>query len=229
MHDCRTLESRLVDLVFDELQADEKLRLLAEVEACADCLSEYRSMTETLVVFDEAVEASLPEESYWPEHQAMLRQRLEQPAPRATTGGRDPFWKRLFTARLPIPVPVAAAIVLALLASSVLALRPRAKEAAATAQQSPIVMQAPPKIIEVPVFREKVITRTVYVEKREREKNATPCESTPGLRDEMTLTARHDEGESVEGGFFTSANLTDFRPADEMKIRVVKRSNSDEN
>ena len=45
MHDCRTLEKKLVDLVFDELNADEKLRLLAEVETCADCQSEYRSMT----------------------------------------------------------------------------------------------------------------------------------------------------------------------------------------
>ncbi len=48
MHDCRTINSRLVDMVFDELPADEKLSLMAELETCAGCLGEYRSITDTL-------------------------------------------------------------------------------------------------------------------------------------------------------------------------------------
>jgi len=228
MHNCRTLERRLVDLVFEELNADEKQRLLAEVETCADCLSEYRSITRSLLIFDEAVEASLPDKSYWPEHQAMLRQRLEEVAPRASAQSREPFWKRVFTARLPVPVPVAAAIVLALLVSSMLAVRSSTKEAATTIQ-SPTVVQAPPEIIEVPVFREKIVTRTVYVEKKGREKNATRPRTLTAQPAETTLTARHAEEKSGQGGFFTRANLTDFQPADEMRIRVIKRSNSDEN
>ena len=229
MHDCRTLESRLVDLVFDEIDADETLRLLAEVRTCANCLSEYRSMTGTLLSFDQAIEASLPEESYWPEHQAMRRQRLEQVTPGAIATKREPFWTRVFTARLPVPVPVAACIALALLASSVLALRPSTKEAP-TQMPPPIVRQAPPNIIEVPVFREKVITRTVYVEKKGREKKEARRQTpTTGQGGETALTARHAESEGAEGGFFTSANLTDFRPPDELKIRIIKRSNSDEN
>lgn len=228
MHDCRTLESRLVDLVFDEIEADETLRLLAEVKTCANCLSEYRSMTGTLLIFDQAIEASLPEESYWPEHQAMLRQRLEQVAPGAIATKKESFWRRVFTARLPVPVPVAACIALALLASSVLALRPSTKEAT-TATPPPIVRQAPPNIIEVPVFREKVITRTVYVEKKGREKKEARRQAPTGQRGEAALTARYAENESAEGVFFTRANLTDFRPPDEMKIRIIKRSNTDEN
>ena len=229
MHDCRTLEKKLVDLVFDELNAGEKLRLLAEVETCADCLNEYRSMTCSLLVFDEAVEASWPDESYWPEHQAMLRRRLEEEvAPRAITQSREPFWKRIFAARLPVPVPVAVAIALALMVSSVLALRPPTKETI-TATQPPTVAKAPPEIIEVPVFREKVVTRTVYVEKKVHEKNAVRPRTLTTQPDEATLTARHAEEESGQGGFFTRANLTDFQPADEMRIRVIKRSNSDEN
>ncbi|HKQ52525.1 MAG TPA: hypothetical protein VJT74_09160 [Pyrinomonadaceae bacterium] len=34
------------------------------------------------------------------------------------------------------------------------------------------------------------------------------------------------EKESVQGGLFTRANLTDFQPANDLKIRVIKRSNS---
>lgn len=228
MHDCRTLESRLVDLVFGELERDETLRLLAEVETCAGCLGEYRSMTGTLLVFDQAIEASTPDESYWPRHRAMLRQRLEQLSPPLTTATRrEPLWKRFFTARLPVPVPVAACLALALLASSVLALRPSAKEAT-TAMQPPIVIQAPPNLIEVPVLHEKVVTRTVYVEKKGHAKNEARRQS-PAKRSETALTARHAERESAEGGFFTRLNLTDYQPPDEMRIRIIKRNNSDEN
>jgi hypothetical protein len=230
MHDCRTTESRLVDLVFDELEASESLRLLAEVEACSSCLSEYRSMTDALLVFDRSIEESLPGETYWAEHQARRRESLAEIAPRAAVPGpgRYPLWKRIFAASLPVPVPIAAALVLALLISSVLALRPARKEII-TQQQPPVVQHAPPQIIEVPVVQEKVVTRIVYVEKKEREKNGVERKAAPAGRTETTLTARQSDKESVQGGFFTHANLTDFQPADEMRIRVIKRSNPDEN
>ena len=227
MHDCRTIGNRLVDLIFDELQANEKLRLLAEVETCAECLSEYRSMTGTLLVFDKAAEASLPDENYWPHHQAALRQRLEQITPSdAHAPQRDPFWKRIFAARLPVPVPVAAVITLALLVSSVLALRP-SRAAVAASVQPPVAttaVAAPPTVIEVPVFRERVVTRTVYLVKKVREKN----EALPAERHETALTAKNAGRASGQGGLFTRANLTDFQPPDELRIRIVKRSN-DEN
>jgi hypothetical protein len=228
MHDCRTMQNRLVDLIFDELQADEKLRLLAEVETCAGCLGEYRSMTGTLLVFDQAAEVSLPDESYWPEHRAARRERLEEVLPaRAYAPQRDSLWKRIFAARLPVPVPVAAVITLALLASSVLALR-SSKAVVAAPTQPQIATNAaptaPPTVIEVPVVRERVVTRTVYVVKKEREKN----EASQAQPSETALTATNAGRESGQGGLFTRANLTDFQPPDELKIRIVKRSN-DEN
>lgn len=230
MHDCRTINSKLVDLVFDELQAEEKLRLLAEVETCAICLSEYRSITGTLLVFDRAAEATLPDESYWPEHRKMLGKCF---APAVINAPRsDPFWKRIFTARLPVPVPLAVAIALALLVSSALALRrPSKTDVPVLVQPSLTLASPPPTVIEVPVYREKVVTRTVYVEKREREKTEARRPASPTFeRAEPTLTALQAENESGgEGGIFTRANLAGFQPPDELKIRIVKRSNSDEN
>ena len=226
MHDCRTIERKLIDLIFDEVNANEKLRLLAEMETCDSCLTEYRSMASALVVFDEAVEASLPAEAYWAEHHAGLRQRIDRVASYAAPR-RAPFWKRIMVARLPIPAPAAAVIVIALLISSALALRPRG--GATTTAQPSIVTALPPQVVEVPVYREKIITRTVYVEKKPRGKNE-PRPQTPIIqRKEATLTARHDEEEGGQGGFFTRANLRDFQPADEMRIRIIKRSDSDEN
>lgn len=227
MHDCRKINSRLVDLVFDEFEPDEKKRLLTEVETCKRCLGEYRSITGTLLVFDRAVEAAMPEESYWPEHRETLRQRLAPAAPIINMQWLEPLWKRILKAKLPVPVPVAAVITIALLCASVLAFSPFAKETQTQTQMPAAIAAAPPPpvIVEVPVFRERVVTRTVYVEKRLREKTEErPASPNPGL-EETTLTALHTEDESGEGGIFTRANLTGFQPPDELKIRIVKRSN----
>jgi hypothetical protein len=226
MHDCRKLENSLVDLVFGELEADEKQYLLAEIESCAGCLSEYRSMTETLLVFDESVEASTPDESYWPRHHAALRQRLETYALPAKTK-RDSFWKRLLMAKLPVPVPVAAAIAIMLLTSSVIALRQSKVEVIQAAPQA-LSQTTTPEIIEAPVIREKVVTRTVYVERRARENNRPLRQATVAPRDEYPLMARNNARESVQGNLFTHVNLTDFQPPDEIKIRIIKRRNTDE-
>jgi hypothetical protein len=227
MHDCRKLENSLVDLVFNELEADEKQYLLAELESCAGCLSEYRSMTETLLVFDQSIEASTPDESYWPGHHAALRQRLETYALPAKTK-RDSFWKRLLMAKLPVPVPLAAAIAVMLLTSSVIALRQSKAEVIPAAPQTLSATTTTPEIIEVPVIREKVVTRTVYVEKRARENNRPLRQTTVAPPDEYSLTARNSANESVQANLFTHVNLTDFQPPDEMKIRIIKRRNTDE-
>lgn len=226
MHDCRTIKNRLVDLVFEELETDEKRRLLAAVETCAVCLGEYRDITDTLLVFDGAAEAAMPDENFWPEQRNRLRRRLAHATAPAISQLRrpDPLWKRIFTVRLPVPVPIAALILVALLVSSALAIRPSPRETFAEPQTVIVSTPAQPTVIEVPVFREKVLTRTVYVEKRRRERREDARPAPALEQDETTLTALH-ENESGEGGIFTRANLTGFQPPDELKIRIVKRSN----
>lgn len=224
MHDCRTTEGRLVDLVFDELGADERRRLLAELEACAGCLDEYRSIAGTLSAFDEAGEAALPGESYWHNYHAALGLRL-RPAAAVVAPRRAPFWRRAFAARLTLPAPAAAVMALALLVSSLMALRPRTPPAPPPAPQPTAAAAAQPiQVRPSPVVVEKVVTRVVYVERRRRERREAPA----AVRGEPALASGREK-ESVQGGLFTRANLTDFQPAGELKIRVIKRSNSDEN
>lgn len=229
MHDCRNLENRLIDLVFDELEADEKQHLLTELQSCDGCLSEYRSVTETLLIFDKGVEVSLPDESYWPQHHAALSQRLETLAIPAAALKPAPFWKRILTARLPLPVPVAAVIAIALLVSSVLALRRSTADVIQAAPQTLSADAAQPRLIEVPVIREKVVTRTVYVEKRMRESNNARRQAPPVDSDGSSLTARNSDRENRQANLFTRVNLTDFQPPDEMRIRIIKRRSLDEN
>jgi hypothetical protein len=81
MHNCEKTNEQLVDLVFEELGAEARRRLLSELEGCQHCLAQYRSMSETLRVFDQAAEVALPDESYWTGYEARLRTRLQQERP----------------------------------------------------------------------------------------------------------------------------------------------------
>lgn len=223
MHDCSKFEGRLVDLVFDEVETNDRLRLMAEIENCSDCLGEYRSLTGTLVVFDHAVEAALPDESFWPEHHEALRLRLEKFAHSAQEK-RAPLWRRLFTAKLPVPVPVAAVIVLAFLVAAVFALSPSTRERAQTlAAQPSIINEAPPRYIEVPVIQEKVVTRVVYIEKKMGGKTDLRHQSPS-----FPSTAPNSDTVNQQDGMPARASLAGFQPPDEMRIRVIRRSNSDE-
>jgi hypothetical protein len=59
--------------------------------------------------------------------------------------------------------------------------------------------------------------------KKVREKN----EALPAQPDGTALTANNAGKVSGEGGLFTRANLTDFQPPDELRIRIVKRNNNE--
>jgi hypothetical protein len=133
--------------------------------------------------------------------------------------------------RLPLPVPLAAALVVGLIVTSALALR-RAPAAlpAPAALQTPATIETV-KLVEVPVIRERVVTRTVYVEKRRAVGETAERAGVPSVASAEEKTSDAAAARSLpeeETGFFTSANLKGFQPPDEMKIRVIKRSNSDD-
>lgn len=84
MHDCSKTKDRLIDLVFDEVNANEQAVLLAEMKGCGECEDFYRSIGSTLSAFDQATLAMSPGEEYWPGYESRLKARLrerEEPAP----------------------------------------------------------------------------------------------------------------------------------------------------
>lgn len=150
-----------------------------------------------------------------------------------------PLWRRALTARVHVPVPVAACLGAAFLLSLyALGARTaaRVEPAAARAEAAP----APVRVVEVPVIRERVVTQTVYVERKERgAARALPART--GEREELARrdkkgggeveTARSPEpapGEETHAGYFTRVDMNDFQPADELKPRIVKRGGVDE-
>ena len=113
MHDCSKFKDKLVDLLFEPGSAGERARLLAEMSACESCASLYRSMSETLTVFDQVAQATLPEESYWPGYDERLRARLTGQA-RPEGGLFTPLFVKDLLARFSPPLRVAfACLVLA--------------------------------------------------------------------------------------------------------------------
>ena len=86
-HDCQATEESLVELLFGEVEGGAREALLEEVVRCERCATRYRGMAETLRVFDEAAETSLPEESFWDGYEERLRRRMAQEI-------RTDFWGR---------------------------------------------------------------------------------------------------------------------------------------
>jgi hypothetical protein len=117
MHDCRKMKGKLIDLLFNEAAQDEKLRLISEVDGCDECLEVYRSMAETLNLFDRAVEAGTPEEGFWQGYEDRLRVRLvSQPRPSGWRLTLDRL--RGFGDLFMMPLPVKTALALLILASA---------------------------------------------------------------------------------------------------------------
>jgi hypothetical protein len=167
------------------------------------------------------------------------------------------LWRRALSAELRVPLPVAACVAFVLLAS-LFALVARTQTPAHTATQSTPAdvrtSDAPGvKVVELPVERERVVTRIVYVEKNAARAASQQLATTrqgmtiqqPTQRSTTTGTAlaqsNHEDargvGTAIESNtrptaeptsYFTRVNMADFQPAEKMELRLVKRGKTDE-
>jgi hypothetical protein len=133
-----------------------------------------------------------------PESSVELDQRALESYRRHIHSGR--FWRRWLAGSIRIPVPIAAAAVLLLCATSFLAAR---KAASLSIESPPAAVST--KIVEVPVFKEKIVTRVVY-------KN-TGAQKAQERSAPVSIPPRID--------------LADFRPVSEFKI-IVSHGGNDE-
>ena len=173
-----------------------------------------------------------------------------------------PLWRRALSAELRVPLPLAACAALALLASLVaLAARAQTATAAATTANAPAEARGAEaasglKVVEVPVERERVVTRVVYVGRDAARAGARqfaaaeqPASARRGFDAAQAATraalAQSDASRANAGrartafdpaaqsageptSYFTRVDMADFEPADEMKIRIVKRGKTGE-
>lgn len=148
-----------------------------------------------------------------------------------------PLWRRALKAQVRVPLPVAACVGLVLLGSLyVLGARSTARVEPSAAQAEAAAPAV--RVVEVPVVQERVVTRTVYVEKKGRGGLQAAATRRQPEREEL---ARR-EGREVEAprqqepaqnpeahaGYFTRVDMNDFQPAGEVKLRIVSRGGTDE-
>jgi hypothetical protein len=137
------------------------------------------------------------------------------------------FWRRVFAAEIRLPVPAAAAFALLCcglgwlaLGKSTTAFPPRPMPAVET------------KVIEVPVVQEKIVTRTVYVARREptaRRGASALVAGSQNNQQEQPASPAISLGSQVAGdSAYTSVNLAGFQPVDEIKATVIKGRNNNE-
>jgi hypothetical protein len=243
MHDCEKTKGLLVDLAFGEAADADRLR--AEIEPCVDCRAESRAVAATLAAFDRAAAVAEPTEEFWAGYHSRLARRLDaetpggsltpaasaadaSPAGGVTPAGPAPFASRLrraLAARWRVPAPIAVAAALAIVCLSAFALVRNAPEPLAVAAPAQEAEHgAAVRVVEVPVVREKIVTRTVYVGRRQ----AAPGRvAGRGAGNEL---ARHDAaGERQRSTPRAGADtLVGFRPAGDVKLRVIKGSFEDE-
>jgi hypothetical protein len=171
---------------------------------------------------------------------------------------RVPLWRRALASEIRVPLPVAACAALALFASLFALVARTRTPTQVTMKSTPADVRtsdAPGvKIVELPVERERVVTRVVYVEKNAPRAEAQRLAATQqsmttqqSTRRSTTTTSaalaqsNHEDARGVRTAidssaqpnaeptsYFTRVNMADFQPAEKMELRLVRRGKTDE-
>lgn len=230
MHDCQTTTEKLLDLAFGAMQGPTQFALLHELQECDTCRSEYLSYKETLRTFDRAATAVPPPEIYWAGYQSKLRRSLRALEVKPDPPPVVPLWRRFLAGSINIPAPLAAAASLLLMAGGIWALRVAnrpavplstvATPAAPAPQPTPatIVITKQVEVPALPVVHERVVTRTVYLDR------------TPNARLARTGNAPAAPADPASHALNASepAALAGFQTPSEVKLRVIKNDAREE-
>jgi len=213
MHNCTETKERLIELVLDGRSAET-----SELNACAECRAEFDALNMTLRLTSRLNETAAPAESYWSGYHARLREKLatapnpshaEKQRRKEKLGPLFETMRLCVRTQVRVPLPLAIAVIIACLALGVFAVR-RAETPVA---QPPLLVQAP---VQVPVVQEKVVTRVVYRDRRSSSRN-----SRRAINDDAQTESTFAKSRTSSTGEIP-ASLNGFKPADEIKLTVIK-------
>jgi hypothetical protein len=195
MHNCKETTERITEVLLDG--ADPRLSLSTELRECAECRAEFRALKETLQLTIRLIDTATPPDSYWPGYHARLKEKLhaaQQPrvAPGQFRADRHPSGLLRFF-RSSIRVPVPVGLALLLMLGVAVVFSIRVPA-------EPSIVRVP---VEVPIVQEKTVTQTqiVYRERRARRPKTT---------------------RAVPSNDAAVASLDGFKPAEEVKLTVIK-------
>ena len=215
MHNCTETKERLTELVLDGRTTEISA---AELNACAECRAEFEALNMTLRLTSRLSETAAPAESYWSGYHARLREKLAttpNPSHAEKQRRKEKLGPLFETMRLcvrttvRVPLPLALAVIIACLALGVFAFR-RTEQPVA---QPPLLVQVP---VQVPVVQEKVVTRVVYRDRRSSSRN-----SRRAINDDAQAESTFAKSQKPSTAEIP-ASLNGFKPADEVKLTVIK-------
>ena len=203
MHNCSETKERITELLLDRADCLADEELLTELRGCPECRDEFEALSGTLRITSRSLKLAAPAEDYWTTYHAKLRHKLVN-ANAFSEPAQPSLFVRFFRFSIPVPAPVALAL---LIVSAILI--PVAIRAARQEPAQPLSVVR----VEVPVIQEKIVTQVVYRDRRlpsplsKRSNNAAP---------------------NVEGTFAKSqdrdipAAFVGFKPAETVKLTVIK-------
>jgi hypothetical protein len=207
----------MLDLALDGVGPIEATQLREELGECRACQEEYATLRNTLRVSAQALRSALPTEDFWPGHHARLHARLmSELSPvrpvRLSLSAR--LWNvvcKTATTSVRVPVPVGLAIIV-LVGSFFFVGRSRGQ---ASVSPSAPVASVETRTIQVPVIQEKVVTKVVYVEKKDTRSRGTANQ------------VDRNAANSIASGWATTGkaamSLVGFKPTDQLKLTIIKR------
>lgn len=206
MHDCRKTRALFTELLLDEPDQRPDETVSAELRRCAECRAEFDALNATLRVTGRMRETTR-DETYWSGYHQRLRHKL------TNVPVSQPSWlSRVFGSSIRVPVPVAAAIIVA--CALLIPLVIRGSRRHQIERPDPVVVRVP---VEVPVVQEKIVTRVVYRERRSLSKN--PTRNSERVNNAFARSQKQDE---------IPVTLTGFKPTDEIKLTVIKGGSPNE-
>jgi hypothetical protein len=217
MHNCNARKNDLIDLAIS--RNDQNELPTAQFENCPACREEFASLRNALRATEAALHLAQPAESFWPGYHERLRGRLVRES-LSSNGWLPPTrfnlaaWLRsLLNTSIPVPVPVLSALLIFIVFSIFFMMPSRQSSGAQPILTPPSVIT---KTIEVPVVREKIVTRVVYRRLQATLPNLASCETA-----KATANQQPEPPALVQG-------LEGFKPANEAKLTIIRGSYQDE-
>jgi anti-sigma factor RsiW len=135
--------------------------------------------------------------------------------------------RRFWTMKLSVPAPVAATASLALVCAAAVLFTTYLNQSRMSVEPLPTSALVPQtKIIEVPVERERIVTRTIYAVRGARPVGASQPDWTANKPQRAPLMAegatREQDATAGNKELMTAASLAGFRPAADANLRIVK-------
>ncbi|HEX8286920.1 MAG TPA: anti-sigma factor [Pyrinomonadaceae bacterium] len=155
----------------------------------------------------------------------------------------ESFWHRVVFGKLAVPKPVFAALLLLMLCSIWLAFQAGKINSTEVSMTAPSIVSneipvqnAEPKIqtveVEVPVIKEKTVTRIVYVRETKNTINEKNETNTTNEKGKSGVLIRNDAPQFsstvTDKGFFTDVSLKGFEPSAEINAKIIKEVKENE-